>query len=31
MGTAAVEDARTRFGLEHQVEAYLDLYSELTC
>jgi glycosyltransferase involved in cell wall biosynthesis len=29
MGAAALEDARGRFGLESQVEAYLDLYREL--
>jgi glycosyltransferase involved in cell wall biosynthesis len=29
MGAAAAADARARFGLERQVEAYLDLYAEL--
>ena len=29
MGEAAARDARARFGLERQVEAYLDLYREL--
>ncbi len=30
MGAAAAADARARFSLERQVDAYLDLYSELT-
>jgi glycosyltransferase involved in cell wall biosynthesis len=30
MATAAAADARARFGLERQVDAYLDLYRELT-
>ena len=29
MGEAAAADARTRFSLERQVDAYLDLYEEL--
>ena len=29
MGEAAAADARTRFGLDRQVDAYLDLYGEL--
>ena len=31
MGEAAAADARVRFDLERQVEAYLDLYRELMC
>jgi glycosyltransferase involved in cell wall biosynthesis len=29
MGAAAAADARTRFSLDRQVDAYLDLYTEL--
>jgi hypothetical protein len=29
MGEAAVADARARFSLERQADAYLDLYAEL--
>jgi hypothetical protein len=29
MGAAAAADARARFTLDRQVDAYLDLYSEL--
>jgi glycosyltransferase involved in cell wall biosynthesis len=31
MGAAAAADARERFGLEQQVDAYLDLYREIAC
>jgi glycosyltransferase involved in cell wall biosynthesis len=31
MGRAAVADARARFDLERQADAYLDLYAELAC
>jgi hypothetical protein len=31
MGDAAAADARERFGLEQQVDAYLDLYREIAC
>lgn len=30
MGHAAAEDARSRFGLERQVDAYLELYASVT-
>ena len=30
MGEAAAADARVRFGLERQVDAYLDLYASVT-
>jgi glycosyltransferase involved in cell wall biosynthesis len=31
MGAAAAADARERFGLERQVDAYLDLYRDVSC